>query len=308
MMSSGNRYNNEKALEIFNRHRGRLFGLAYRMTGTREDSEEVLQEAYIKWHQADQSKIESPEAWQVTVVTRLALDKLRKLSRERAGYIGPWLAEPLVIRPAKSAEEQAELASSLSIAFLAMLERLSPLERAVFLLRDVFELKHSDIAKAVGKSEAAVRQIASRARRRVKTDRPRFDVDEQARTSLIKKFAQASRAGNLEELLEIFAEDISLTSDGGGIVTAARRTVYGSRRIARLFALSGSKYADLISAQFLAINGRTCLVEFLQGKPFAVTDFVIEDGKITHLFRIMNPLKLSTFVNEENESAFQSSD
>ncbi|HKX83440.1 MAG TPA: sigma-70 family RNA polymerase sigma factor, partial [Pyrinomonadaceae bacterium] len=159
--------NDEKA-EVFGAHRSRLFGIAYRMLGTSADAEDILQEAYIRWHKVDPGEIETPEAWLVTVVTRLSIDRLRRASHERETYIGPWLPEPIVTEP--SPQDDAELASSLSIAFLTMLERLSPTERAVFLLHDIFDCEYSEVARITEKSEDAVRQMVSRARRRVRSD------------------------------------------------------------------------------------------------------------------------------------------
>jgi len=187
---------NDKKVEIFRQHKTRLFGIAYRMLGTSDEAEDILQEAYIRWHKTNAAKIETPEAWLVTIVTRLSIDRLRKVAMERETYIGPWLPEPLIISNAPSPEEEMELASNLSIAFMVLLERLSPLERAVFLLHDIFDCDYPDIARVVGKTETALRQIIHRARARVRRDEPRFEADEKERASLIKKFVAASNAKN----------------------------------------------------------------------------------------------------------------
>ena len=163
----------EQKVETFNQYRPRLFGIAYRMLGTHAEAEDILQEAYLKWHQTDADEIETPEAWLVTIVTRLSIDRLRKASNERETYIGPWLPEPVIISTAPTPQEELELASNLSMAFMVLLERLSPLERAVFLLHDIFDCGYADIARIVGKTETASRQIVSRARERVRTDKPR---------------------------------------------------------------------------------------------------------------------------------------
>jgi RNA polymerase sigma-70 factor, ECF subfamily len=289
----------ENKTDIFQRYRPRLFGIAYRMLGTRDDAEDILQEAYIRWHAVDLEEIESPEAWLVSVVTRLSIDRLRKAYVQREIYIGPWLPEPLVVDPAMSPEIRAELKSDVSLAFMVMLERLSPLERAVFLLHDVFDLAYAEIARIVAKSEEAVRQIVSRARARVRIDKQRFEANEKSRESLIKKFISASYAGDEKTLMSIFAEDVALTSDGGGIVSAARKTIYGNKRLTRLYTLTIGKLRDSyrLNAEMATINGKPGIIEFLDGKPFAATTFSITEGKIAAVYRVMNPEKLTAMEN-----------
>src|SRR5687768_12157539 len=226
----------EEKVEVFDNSRGRLFGIAYRMLGTRDDAEDILQEAYIRWHNADSEEIETPEAWLVTVVTRLSIDRLRRASTERETYIGPWLPEPVITSP--SAQDDAELASSLSVAFLTLLERLAPTERAVFLLHDIFDCEYAQIARITDKTESAVRQIAHRARERVRTDKARFGVKPAEQRRLIEKFAAAAYAGDEKTLLGLFAPDIAVLSDCGGKVTAARKLVSGIRKVIRLFTVA----------------------------------------------------------------------
>ncbi len=288
-------------LETFNAHRARLFGLAYRMLGIRDDAEDILQEAYIRWHKADAKTIETPEAWLVTAVTRLSIDRLRKASVQRETYIGPWLPEPLMIANEPSPQDNAELASGLSLAFMVLLERLSPTERAVFLLHDIFDCDYSEISRIIGKSEAASRQIVHRARERVRTDKPRFEADEASRSSLIKKFVTASYAGDEQTLISIFADDVALMSDGGGKVNAARRVVYGSRRLSRLYTLPVSKHRDRLRAYLITMNGETSVVEFADGLPFAATSFSIVDGRITAVYRVMNPDKLKGLADIDDK-------
>jgi RNA polymerase sigma-70 factor (ECF subfamily) len=286
----------DEKTSIFDRHRPRLFGIAYRMLGTREEAEDILQEAYIRWHTNDEP-IEKPEAWLVTVVTRLSIDRLRKASFERETYIGPWLPEPLVIDPHRSPEDEAELASDLSMAFLVMLERLSPVERAAFLLHDVFDCDYPEIATAIGKSQAASRQIIHRARERVRRDKPRFEASEAERREMVRKFAAASYSNDQQVLVSLFADQVALTSDGGGKINAARKTVYGARRLARVFTLPVAKHRDRLAVRLVTINGEAGLLEYGDGMPFAVTTFRIEDGKITAVYRVMNPDKLKVFAN-----------
>jgi len=279
-------------IELFEAHRPRLFGIAYRMLGTRDDAEDILQETYLRFHSADLSEIENSEAWLVTVATRLSIDRLRKASVQRETYIGPWLPEPLIIDSAMSPEMQAETASNVSLAFMVLLERLSPLERAIFLLHDVFDFAHAEIARVVAKSETAVRQIVSRARTRVRSERARFEGDNASRSDLIRKFMAASYAGDEQTLMSIFADDVALTSDGGGKVNAARRTVYGNKRLTRLYTITTSKYRERLHAELVTINGEPGVVEFADGEVFAATTFSVSDGKITAIYRVMNPDKL----------------
>lgn len=291
----------ENKVEIFRQHRSRLFGIAYRMIGIRDDAEDILQEAYLRWHQANIEEIETPEAWLVTVVTRLSIDRLRKASNERETYIGPWLPEPLIISNKPSPEEELEFASNLSLAFMFLLERLSPLERAVFLLHDIFDCDYADIAQIIGKSEIASRQIIHRARERVRTDKPRFEANEKERTNLIKKFSAASYTGNEQTLLSLFSDEISMISDGGGKVTAARKIIRGKNKLAHALAMFSAKSGESFKNVLHEINGETGLLTFYEGKIFSVTTFEFTDGKISAMYRVMNPDKLKVFAElDEN--------
>jgi RNA polymerase sigma-70 factor (ECF subfamily) len=294
----------EKKVEIFKRHRARLFGIAYRMLGTHAESEDILQEAYIKWHQADAERIETPEAWLVTVVTRLSIDRLRKASTERETYIGPWLPEPLIVSDAPSPEDEVELASNLSMAFMVLLERLSPVERAAFLLHDIFDCAYADVARIVGKTETASRQIIHRARERVRTDKPRFEADEKERAKLIKKFSAAAYAGDEKTLLALFSDEVSMTSDGGGKVMAARKIIHGKNKLAHALAMFGTKAGAVLKNVPYNINGELGILTFYEGKIFSATTFDVEDGKISALYRVMNPDKLKAFEELRNLQNF----
>lgn len=283
-----------RKIEAFNEYRSRLFGLAYRMLGTRDDAEDIVQETYIRWHKANDDAIETPEAWLVTVATRLSIDRLRKASHERETYIGPWLAEPIVTSP--SPQDDVELASNLSLAFMALLERLSPMERAAFLLHDIFDCAYTEIARITDKSEAAVRQIVHRARERVRNDRPRFQPAEADRLRMIRKFTTAAYAGDQRTLLSLFADDVALTSDGGGKIKAARRTVFGATRLTNLYMTVVAKHADRLAARLVNVNGEIGVLEYADGRPFAVSTFTIENDKITAIYRVMNPDKLKAFA------------
>ena len=277
---------------IFEQSRRRLFGLAYRMLGSKADAEDMVQEAYLRWHQANADEIRSPEAWLVTVVTRLCIDRLRRGAAERETYQGIWLPEPLFGETSPAPDEQIELASNLSMAFMILLERLAPAERAAFLLRDVFDCPYSEIARIIGKSEAACRQIVSRARDRVRRDEPRFEASEEDRIRLIKKFAAAIDADDEQTLLALFAEDATLTSDGGGKAPAARNVVRGADRLTRLFLGVARKLQGKVTRSFRPINGEPGLVTFVDGRPVSALSFVTDDARIHALYNVLNPDKL----------------
>jgi RNA polymerase sigma-70 factor (ECF subfamily) len=287
---------------VFEQLRRRLFSVAYRMTGTRADAEEIVQEAYLRWHQANTAEVRSPEAWLVTAVTRLSIDRLRKASVEREAYTGPWLPEPLFGGPEpRSPYEQLELASDLSMAFMILLERLAPVERAAFLLHDVFDCDYPEIARILRKSEAACRQIVHRARERVRSDRQRFRADEDDIRRLIEKFTEASNAGDEATLLSLFAEEATLTSDGGGVVPAARKVVTGRRRIARLFLVVARKLRGRMTQAICSINGQAGLITYVDGMPFSATSFETDGHSILALYNILNPEKLKGIRPLERE-------
>ena len=277
---------------VFEQYRGRLFAVAYRMTGTKADAEDIVQEAYIRWHRAESAEIRSAEAWLVSVVTRLAIDRLRKATVEREAYKGPWLPEPLFITPPPAPDEQLELASDLSMAFMVLLERLAPVERAAFLLHDVFDCPYPQIARILEKTESACRQVVHRARQRVRHGGQRFRVDEEDQRRLIEKFTEAANTGDEAALLSLFAEEATLMSDGGGVVHAAQKIVRGRAIIARLFLLLSRRLGDRLKQEVIQINGEPGLVTFIDGAPFSVTSFETDGRTIRALYSILNPEKL----------------
>ena len=224
---------NETA-EIFQSHRARLFGLAYRMLGSRAEAEDLLQDAYLRWHQSSTQDIQSPVAFLVTVTTRLCLDRLRQLKHEREHYIGPWLPEPIVEEELPSPEMQLERTDEISVAFLAVLERLGPEERAAFLLHDVFDHDYPEVAKMVGKSEPTCRQMIHRARARVRDSRPRFSVTAETRERVLGKFLAAVKTGERQAVMALLAENVEYMATGGGKVIAALKILCGPERIGRL--------------------------------------------------------------------------
>ena len=277
----------------FERHRSRLFGIAYRMLGSRTDAEDVLQDAYLRWHRGSSDELRSPEAWLVTVVTRLCIDRLRTARTEREHYVGPWLPEPLIGDSAPAADARAELASSLSMAFLVVLEQLEPDERAAFLLHEVFETDYAEIAEILGKSEAACRQIVSRARKRVRGQRPRAQVTDAARRSVLERFASAIQMQDKSALLELVAEKASWTSDGGGRARAALKVISGRERVARFALAVLGTHADRFAFEMTAVNGEPALALWAEGKLFSIITVRTDGVRILDVYTVLNPDKLA---------------
>jgi RNA polymerase sigma-70 factor, ECF subfamily len=278
----------------FERHRPRLFGIAYRMLGSRSDAEDVLQDAYLRWHRGAPDELRSPEAWLVTTVTRLCIDRLRAARTERERYVGPWLPEPLIGDSSPAADARAELSSSLSIAFLVVLEQLEPDERAAFLLHEVFDTDYAEIAEILGKSEAACRQIVSRARKRVRGQRPRAQVTDTARRSVLERFANAIRMQDKAALLELVADKASWTSDGGGRTRAALKVIRGRERVVR-FALGVlGRHMDRFGFEMTSVNGEPALAVRAEGKLFSVITLRTDGMRILDVYTVLNPDKLAT--------------
>ena len=274
------------------RFRPRLFGIAYRMLGGVQDAEDIVQEAMLRWHQADRAVIREPEAWLVSVVTRVAIDRLRRASTERETYPGPWLPEP-VADERFSADRSVELASDLSMAFLVLLERLAPEERAAFLLREVFDADYDEIARTLDKTPAAARQTVHRARERIHTDRVRFKVENDVKERLFSRFLKALETDDRDELLAVLAPDATWVSDGGGKVSAARRAIHGSDAIARLLLNIERKFARPFTYRIGHMNGEPALIMYTKdGKPFGVTYVETDGERILAMYRVLNPEKL----------------
>jgi len=279
----------------FAAERPRLFGIAYRMLGSRADAEDVLQDAWLRWRESEAQALRSTQAWLTTIVTRLAIDRLRSARARREVYVGPWLPEPLAELDLATPQLQAEIASDLSIAFLNLLERLGPEERAAFILHDVFDCDYDDVAATLNKSQAACRQLVHRARERVTAERRRFQVDEQTRLRLLERFIDAANRGDVAALKSMFAPDAQLISDGGGKAVAARRILHGAERIARLW------YAILrrglqIERRIVRINGELGIETRHQGKLHSVTTMDIEGEHIHTYYTVANPDKLAAFL------------
>jgi RNA polymerase sigma-70 factor, ECF subfamily len=276
----------------FERLRGRLFGLAYRMLGSRADAEDVVQEAYLRWHQASRDRVESPEAWLVTAATRLSIDRLRRLKTERAAYTGQWLPEPIV-SPEDAPDRSLDLAADLSIAFMTLLERLAPEERAAFLLHDVFDVGYDGIAAVLEKTEAACRQVVHRARERVRGERRRFEVTESAKKAMLDKFIAAMHEQNEARLLALFAPDATWTADGGGKAGAGLYPIVGADRIARLVIGIERTWPPDRTIEVATVNGETGLLMREHGRTIAVLSIATDGERILNMFAILNPDKLA---------------
>jgi RNA polymerase sigma-70 factor (ECF subfamily) len=281
----------------FARHRPRLFGLAYRMLGSIHDAEDVVQDAFLRWQQADAEALRAPEGWLVAVTTRLAIDRLRRAETERKAYVGDWLPEPLPTGgadAAPTAEATAERASDLSVAFLLLLERLAPEERAAFLLREVFERDYQEIAGVLGRTADATRQVVHRARARVRGEgRGRFDVPATAQQELLARFLAALTADDEAGLLALLAPDVRLVSDSGGKVSAARKTLRGAARVVRFLLGIQRRWAVLRVHHVASINGDRALVTTTAGRVLAITSFETDGTRVLSLYRTLNPDKLS---------------
>jgi RNA polymerase sigma-70 factor (TIGR02957 family) len=270
-------------------HRGLLFTVAYEMLGSAADAEDVLQESWLRWAAADRSQVRDPRAYLVRVVTRQALNRLRTLSRSREEYVGEWLPEPLLTSP--DVAEDVELAESVSIAMLTVLETLGPAERAVFVLREVFEMPYGEIAEAVGKSAASVRQIARRAREHVAARRSRVPVSRSEQQVVVERFLTALRTGQVQELLQVMAPDVVLIADGGGVVPAAVAPLHGSQLIAELLA-GRDRESAAFDTSVVWLNGALAARLERDGR-LVVVSLVVEDGQVARIYVMANPRKLT---------------
>lgn len=276
-------------------HRSLLFTVAYEMLGSAADAEDVVQETWLRWADADQSEVRDPRAYLVRIVTRQSLNRLRTLARRREEYVGEWLPEPLLTTP--DVADDVELAESVSMAMLTVLETLTPTERAVFVLREVFDVPYEEIAAVLDKSAAAVRQTAHRAREHVAARRPRRQVDRSEQQRVVERFLAALSTGDVQGLIEVLAPDVVVVADGGGLVAAARHPITGATKVVAFL----SKFATLATTAVVdtvwlngALGGRIVM----DGKLNTVISFVIDDGRISRMYAVRNPHKLGR-LNEE---------
>jgi RNA polymerase sigma-70 factor (TIGR02957 family) len=275
--------------DVFARHRSLLFTVAYEMLGSAADAEDVVQETWLRWADVDHSTVHDARAYLVRIVTRQALNRLRTLARRREEYVGEWLPEPLLTSPDVAAD--VELAESVSIAMLTVLETLAPAERAVFVLREVFDVPYDEIAEAVDKSPAAVRQIAHRARDHVAARRPRMAVSSTEQQEVVDRFLAAVRQGDLQGLLDVLAPDVVIVADGGGLVAAAPRPIEGAKRVAA-FLIAAAHQLDF-EAKPVWLNGAPGSRIDVGGEVDTAVSITVENGRITRMYAIRNPHKLA---------------
>ncbi len=278
---------------IFTALRPRLFATAYRMLGTRADAEDVVQDAWLRWQGSAQAEVQSPEAWLVTITTRLAIDRLRTRLAEREHYVGWWLPEPIVELDERTPESSAEMASEVSMAFLWVLERLSPEERAAFLMRQVFDHDYADIASMLGKSEAACRQMVSRAQQRVQQQQPRFAVPRAAHQALLGRFMAAAQIGDRAAMKSLLADDVQQVADGGGKVNSYLRVLHGAGRVAGSFWSLEHQYPQQVTYRQARINGEPGLLRYINGVLESAQSFLIDGAYIVAVFIVRNPDKLA---------------
>jgi RNA polymerase sigma-70 factor (ECF subfamily) len=279
--------------ESFVAHRALLFTVAYEMLGSAADAEDVLQEVWLRWADVPAEEVRDPRAYLVRMTTRLALNRLRTLARRREEYVGTWLPEPLLTAP--DVAQDVELADSVSMAMLLVLETLPPTERAVFVLREVFDVPYAEIAEAVGKSEPAVRQVASRARTHVAERRPRASVSAAERDTVIERFRAATATGDLQGLMDVLAPDVVLMTDGGGKVKAALNPILGREKVLRFLT---AVTPDSLELEPVWLNGSPAIQFVVAGQRDGVGTMLVEDGVVTRLFLVRNPDKLGA-VGEE---------
>ncbi|MEU1897719.1 RNA polymerase sigma-70 factor [Nocardiopsis dassonvillei] len=287
--------------QVFHRHRNLLFSVAYRVLGTAADAEDAVQDTWVKWSAADRSQVADPKAYLTRIVSNLALEQLRSTRRKRETYVGPWLPEPILT--SGDAAEAVTDAESVSMAMLVVLETLSPLERAVFVLKEVFGFSHAEIAEAVERSEAAVRQAAHRAREHVRARRPRFTADRSRQREVTERFFAAATGGDISALMELLSPDVTLWTDGGGKVRQAMRPVVGASTVASWFAAIGTvtyqgvEPADM-RAELVEVNGGPGVVFSGPDRVIATVTFDFDaDGRITAIHNVANPDKLQAIAD-----------
>ena len=277
--------------DAFVKHRNLLFTVAYEMLGSAADAEDVLQETWLRWAEVDHAEVRDERAYLVRITTRLSLNRLRSLTRQRETYVGPWLPEPLLTTP--DVADDVELADSVSTAMLVVLETLTPTERAVFVLREVFDVPYDEIADAVDKSPAAVRQIAHRARNHVEARQPREQVSCRQREAILDRFVQAVESGDLQSLMDVLAPDVVLMTDGGGVRHAALRPILGRDKALRFLAGAATKGGPVDAVHRTMVNGRPGLAFIVDGRLDTLLTILVEDGVVAGLYAVRNPAKLT---------------
>jgi len=279
-----------EATRVFNEHRELLIGVAYRVLGRVSNAEDVVQDAWLRWVNARPSEVADPRAFLVRVTTRLAIDQLRRVKTRHESYVGPWLPEPLLTE--HDVTENAELAESVSMAMLIVLETLSALERAVFVLRVAFGMPYAEIAEILDRSEPAVRQLARRARKHVRERRPRFDTDQATRRQVTERFLAATVSGDLDDLLAVLAPGVTLVGDGGGRTRAPLHPIYGADKVARFLVALASEPLPDAHLRVAQVNGGPGIVATLEGRPVATVMLDVAEDVIQTIHLVANPHKL----------------
>ncbi|MER6994231.1 RNA polymerase sigma-70 factor [Streptomyces sp. NPDC000410] len=287
---------NDPATESFVAHRNLLFTVAYEMLGSAADAEDVLQETWLRWVEVDLEQVRDHRAYLVRITTRQSLNRLRTMQRRKEAYVGPWLPEPLLTAP--DVAEEVELAESMSTAMMLVLETLSPTERAVFVLREVFDVGYDEIAAAVDKTPAAVRQIAHRARRHVDARRPRRVASARETQAALESLQRALETGDLQGFLKVLAPEVVYMGDGGGIKQAALRPIIGADKVARLIVGGTAKAGRTFALSPTVVNGNPALLVHLDGELDGIMTIRMEDARITGLYFVRNPEKLSGLESE----------
>jgi RNA polymerase sigma-70 factor, ECF subfamily len=281
--------------DVYARLRPLLFSIAYRMVGSVSEAEDLVQEAFVRFHQHGE-EVEDPKAFLSTVVTRLAIDHLRSARVRREAYVGPWLPEPLIADESSDPAAHAEMADSLSLAFLVLLEKLSPLERAAFLLREVFGYSYEQVAETVGRSQDSCRQLVARARRHLDAGRPRYEVSARRHEELTDRFLEACLTGDVDGLAEMLAADVELVTDGGGRVRAVRKPVVGRDKVGLVLVtiMQPDRRAGVAAIRSVRVNGRPGrLAVDASGAPLAVLELDVAGGVVRAVRLIVNPDKLA---------------
>jgi RNA polymerase sigma-70 factor (TIGR02957 family) len=279
------------ATRVFGEHRDLLVGVAYRVLGSVTDAEDAVQEAWLRWSKVDPAEVANPRAFLVRVTTRLAIDRLRRAKARRESYVGPWLPEPVLT--GHDVAEEVELAESVSMAMLVVLETLSPLERAVFVLREAFAMPYAEIGEVIGRKEEAVRQLARRARDHVRERGARFEADRETQRYVTERFLEAAVGGEVEALMEILAPGVTLIADGGGRARAPRRPVHGADNVARFLVAVATRLGQDVQSRLAQVNGGPGIVVVSEGEPVAALVLDVTGGVVRTVHLVANPEKLA---------------
>lgn len=282
------------SLETFNQYRPLLFSIAYRMLGSASDAEDIVQEGFLRWQSASEDEVRSPKSYLSTVATRLCIDQLKSACARREVYVGPWLPEPILTGEMPEMTQTVELADSISFAFLLLLESLGPVERAAFLLREVFDYSYPEVAAIIGKSEANCRQMVHRAQQHLKERRPRFEVSREQQERVTQRFLEVCAGGDMQGLLSMLAPEVTLASDGGGKVQAARNVLHGPVNISRFLfgVISKLPQRSELMTKITEVNGQPGVIVYIDGKPNSVITIDLAGGQIIGVNIVVNPDKL----------------